>query len=44
MLVITKNNCAILNLITNLITSHMVNPFFNGRIPPGLADKIDAYC
>ena len=21
----------------------MANPFFSGRIPPGLADKIDAY-
>ena len=21
----------------------MANPFFNGRIPPGLADKIDAH-
>ena len=36
------SNCAILNLITNLITSPMANPFFSGRIPPGLADKIDA--
>jgi hypothetical protein len=29
--------------ITNLITLPMANPFFSGRIPPGLADKIDAH-
>lgn len=37
------DNCAIINLITNLITSPMANPFFSGRIPPGLAEKIDAH-
>jgi hypothetical protein len=26
-----------------MITSPMANPFFSGRIPPGLADKIDAH-
>ena len=38
-----KNTCAIINIITNLITSPMANPFFSGIVPPGLADKIDAH-
>jgi hypothetical protein len=32
-----------ISLITNVITSPMANPFFSGRIPPGLAAKIDAH-
>jgi hypothetical protein len=30
-------------LITNLITLLMANPFFSGRIPVSLAEKIDAH-
>jgi hypothetical protein len=34
-------NRAIVNVITKLITSVMANPFFSGRIPVSLANKID---
>jgi hypothetical protein len=34
-------NRAIINVITKLITSAMANPFFSGRIPVSLANKID---
>lgn len=34
-------NRAIIKLITKLITSAMANPFFSGRIPVSLANKID---
>ena len=34
-------NRAIINVITKLITSVMANPFFSGRIPVSLANKID---
>jgi hypothetical protein len=37
------DNRVIIKLITNLITSAMANPFFSGRIPAGLAEKIDAH-
>jgi hypothetical protein len=30
-------------VITNPIALPMANPFFSGRIPPGLSDKIDAH-
>ena len=35
--------CYARSQITKLITSPMANPFFSGRIPPSLAEKIDAY-